>query len=68
MTRIPVRDWPRSLSEAEIAQVETRGNLIGRTLPLGEVGPAYLEYLRLTEPSGEDMEWARGQVEQHCDR
>jgi hypothetical protein len=63
--RLLVRNWSPDtpLSEHPIEGVETRDNIIGRTLPLGEVGPAYLQYLRLTDPSGEDMEWARRLVE-----
>lgn len=60
--RILARDWEGSLETSEIAAVEPRDNVIGRVLPLGEIGPAYLEYLRLTEPDDSDMEWAMEQV------
>jgi hypothetical protein len=63
--RLLVRNWSPDtpLSEHPIEGVETRDNVIGRTLPLGEVGPVYLQYLRVTHPSDSDKEWARRQVQ-----
>lgn len=65
-TRRLVRDADFSLAGRTILEVQTRQNVIGRALPLGEIGPAYLRHIRLTEPTEEDVEWARQKIREKC--
>lgn len=48
----------------QVAKVETRDNVIGRALQMGEIGPAYLDYLRMTEKGNSEDEWARQKAEE----